>query len=306
MIEEASAHHWFRELCTGGVDLAYLCRSIIFSGRTRFQRVDIVDSPLHGKVLFLDKVLQSAERDEFIYHETLVHPALFSVDRPTSVLIVGGGEGATLREVLRHPSVERVLMVEVDGQLVDIARHFLPEWHQGAFDDPRVELVVGDGRAYLEATNERFHVILLDLSDPVDDSPAVLLYTSEFFQIVRRRLQPGGACAVQAESISPQQCTVHARIYNTLAASFPVARTCPYMLHSFHRPDAHLLGSLDPQWSPEQVARRAEAASLPLRYLSPSMFLGLFILPPYLEQAYGTHQRPLTDTDHQIHIDEIL
>ncbi|MBZ4658406.1 MAG: hypothetical protein JG766_329 [Desulfacinum sp.] len=306
MIEECSGYYWFRELSSGGVDLAHLCRSILFSGRTQYQRVDIVDSPLHGKVLFLDKVLQSAEKDEFIYHEVLVHPALFSAAKPRSVLIIGGGEGATLREVLRHPGVERVVMVEIDGQLVDIAQQFLPEWHQGAFEDPRVELVFADGRRYLETTDQRFDVILLDLSDPFQDSPAALLYTTEFYEIVRSRLRPGGACAVQAESISPQQCAVHARIYNTLAASFPVVKTCPYMLHSFHRPDAHLLASLDAEWSAERIARRADASSLPLRYLSPAVMHRLFAVPPYLEEAYALHRRPLTDADHHIAIDEIL
>ncbi len=299
-------YFWFREPPSGGVDMAYQCRSVLYSGRSRYQRIDIFETPMHGVVLFLDGVLQSAEKDEFIYHEVLVHPALWSVNDPRSVLIIGGGEGATLREVCRHDSVERIVMVEIDGELMDIARKHLPQWHQGAFDDARVELVVGDGRKYLEQSSERFDVVILDLSDPVEGSPAALLFTREFYAMVSRRLTPSGCCSVQGEAVSPQQCAAHARIVNTLKTVFPAVRPCRYFLHSFHRPDAHIVASLDPSWSPEKVARRAEKTPLDLRYLSPDVVLSSFSVPPYLQDAYRKYDQPLTDSDHRIDIDDVL
>ena len=128
----------------------YRLRRVLYQGRTRWQNVLIADTYNYDRVLMLDGAIQSAESDESLYHELLVQPAMLAHDEPRDVLIIGGGEGATLREVLSHASVRRAVMVDLDRELVELCREHLFQWHQGAFDDPRCELLAEDGRAYLE------------------------------------------------------------------------------------------------------------------------------------------------------------
>ncbi|HHH9504059.1 TPA: hypothetical protein ACP32P_004930 [Pseudomonas aeruginosa] len=124
----------------------YRLRRVLYQGRTRWQNVLIADTYNYDRVLMLDGAIQSAESDESLYHELLVQPAMLAHDEPRDVLIIGGGEGATLREVLSHASVRRAVMVDLDRELVELCREHLFQWHQGAFDDPRSELLTEDGR----------------------------------------------------------------------------------------------------------------------------------------------------------------
>lgn len=289
------AYVWFREPVEQKLAISYRCERLIYSGQSRYQRIDIVDTAIHGRMLFLDGVAQSAEHDEFIYHEMLVHPALCSHSNPRSVLVVGGAEGATLREIFRHPQIERVVMVDIDGELIDVCKRHLPAWHQGSYGDPRLHLVTGDGRRYVEQCTETFDCIIVDLSDPLEGSPAVLLFTREFYQLLKTRLTPAGAGAFQGEGISPQDVALHARMRNTLKAVFTNVLPYPYSLHSFHRPDAHILVAEDPYWSHERFVQRVADSGLPLRYFSPEIARGMFCLPPYLYQAYETYNEILTD-----------
>ncbi|MHC1742553.1 MAG: fused MFS/spermidine synthase [Syntrophobacteraceae bacterium] len=278
-------------------EISYACERIVYGGRSSYQEILIVDTLMHGRMLMLDGVVQSCERDEFIYHEMLVHPALFSHERPKSVLVIGGAEGATIREVLRHPSIERVVMVDIDGELVAACRKHLPSWHRGSFDDPRVEIVIDDARAYVTTAEELFDGILVDLSDPDAGSPALLLFTQEFYGLLRKRLAPKGCLALQGEGISPQDLALHARMVNTLRCVFERVHPYMYTLPSFHRPDADILVTLDPEWSLDLMASRAREAALPLNYCSPEIAAAAFCLPPYLTSAYGIHRSPLTDSE---------
>ena len=286
---------WFREPAHDGVEVDFLCEKMVYSGRSKFQQIDVVDTRGHGRMLFLDGIAQSAESDEFIYHELLAHPPLFSHPEPRSVLVIGGAEGATLREIFRHPGIERVVMVDIDEELVKVCKEHLASWHQGSYDDPRLELVIGDGRRFVETTRETFDAMVIDLSDPLEDGPAVFLFTREFYQLLREKLKPGGSISVQGEGISPLDLSLHARMVNTLRSVFPVVLPYPYSIYSFHRPDAHILASTDPQWSLDAYVRRIENSHLPLLYLSAEVAQGMFILPPYLLQAYETHKQILTD-----------
>jgi spermidine synthase len=287
----------FREPVQRGMEeIVYLCNRVVHSGRSRYQRIDVVDTLAHGRMLFLDGIAQSAEYDEFIYHEMLVHPALFSHPRARSVLVIGGAEGATIREVLRHPHVDRVVMVDIDEELVDVCRRHLPRWHRGSFDDPRVELVFDDGRRFLTRSTDRFDCIVIDLSDPDEGSPAQLLFTREFYEAVRDRLSPRGAVSVQGEGISPGSIALHARIKNTLDRVFPRVMACPYTLPSYHRPDAQILATTDPQWSLDAMVQRIGLSNMDLQYLSASFAQGMFLLPAYVAQAYGIHNEILSDT----------
>lgn len=169
--------------------------------RTKYQTAIIADAEEFGLSLILDGYTQSSELDEYIYHEALVHPAMVTHEKPERVLIVGGGEGATLREVLKHSTVRRAVMVDIDGEVVDLCRKYLECMHRGSFYDPRAELVIMDGREYVEkAQDGEFDVVVLDLTDPYSSEVAMKLYTAEFYKEVFRVLSSNGVMVTQAGS----------------------------------------------------------------------------------------------------------
>lgn len=192
---------WFKEDGEWGEQHAFQYDELLCEYATKFQDVKIYRTPEYGKMLVLDGFCQSAQKDEYIYHEALVHPALTMHPQPESVLIIGGGEGATAREVLRHPSIKQVIMVDIDGELVEFCKQHLPEWHQGAFDNPKVETIFADGLDYVETCRERFDCIILDVCDDLEDGPAHALYSREFYQKIKRLLTPSGILTIQAMEI---------------------------------------------------------------------------------------------------------
>lgn len=255
---------------------------LIYDGYTKYQRVTIAKTGSFGMALFLDGFLQSSEYDEFIYHECLVHPAMITQGNPRRVLIIGGGEGATAREVLKHESVERVVMVDIDEELVNLAKKHLEGWHQGAFDDPRLELVFEDGKKYVEETSEKFDVIILDITDPVKGTPGVYLYTKEFYEKVRERLSAGGVAVTQATSLRYYE-RAFAVIYNTFTKVFPKARRYRVFVPSFYSDWGFVLGSVgrDPLEIPMEEVRE-KLSRLRLQFLDEEQYRYLFNLPKYL------------------------
>src|SRR5207245_6208954 len=175
-----------------------IARTIVET-QTKFQHVEILQTAAYGKTLVLDGRIQSSQQYEFSHDEALVPPGLLAVEGPPrTALVIGGGEGATLREFLRYPSLTRAVMVDIDDEVVELCRRHLPEMHQGAFDDPRTELRHEDARAYLERTSDRFDLIVSDLVEPLEEGPACLLYSREFYKVVYDRLTPGGVLTMQA------------------------------------------------------------------------------------------------------------
>jgi spermidine synthase len=201
----------------------------LYSGRSAYQGIEVIRTRSFGACLVLDGKIQSSEADEFIYHESLVHPAMITHPEPHTVLIAGGGEGATLREVLRHRTVERATMVDLDEQVVDVCRQHLPAFSDGAFDDSRTELIVGDFRRFVEESPRTFDVIIIDLPDPLEVGPAQLLYTREFYSAVKGRLAPGGIISVQSESSRWYDLQAFVAIVRTISDVFTHA--APYQVH---------------------------------------------------------------------------
>src|SRR4029434_6797627 len=189
-----------------------------------------------GRALFLDDKIQSAEADEHIYHEALVHPAMIAHPAPRSVYLGGGGEGSTRREVLKYPSVERVVMVDIDGEAVDFVKEHMQTWHQGAFEDPRTELVIDDARAYLQRTEEALGAIIVDVTDPVAGGPSYLLFTEEFYRLAGARLRSGGLVSVQAESTARPLIAGHAAVVRTLGRVFPIVSALSAFVPAFGEP----------------------------------------------------------------------
>jgi spermidine synthase len=190
--------------------------NVFFSGRSDFQQVAVISTPVFGKMLILDGDTQSSQGDEKIYHETLVHPAMAGAADRSEVLILGGGEGATLREVLRHPGVKRCTMVDIDGLVVDLSKKYLPEWADGAFDEPRANVIIGDALAYMHEHDERYGVIISDLTEPLEDSPSNILFNEDVFKLIKSRLAPGGIYVLQASTAAFHNYSLHAKMARTL------------------------------------------------------------------------------------------
>lgn len=218
---------WHFEHVTPDLMMAYKIESVVYSGDTDFQNVEIIDSPAFGRCLVLDDKTQSTSSDERIYHDALVHPAMLFHDTPSSVLIAGGGEGATLREVLRHNYLDKVTMVDLDTEIVSLCHRYLTSHHEGSFDDSRVELIYGDARKYLGSCSTTFDIIILDLVDPLEEGPSYLLYTREFYEIVKSKMNPGGIVVTQGGPAGfglYSECFTS--IVNTMATVF--GRVYPY------------------------------------------------------------------------------
>jgi spermidine synthase len=194
--------------------------AVLYRGQTRFQEALIFENRLFGRVLVLDGIVQLTERDNYIYHEMIAHVPLLAHGTARRVLIIGGGDGGTLKEVLKHP-VEHVAMVELDEKVIELSKQYFPEVSDGAFDDRRVDLVIGDGVEYVTQANAQFDVVIVDSTDPV--GPGEQLFTSAFYERCRALLSPNGTIALQAGApfYNPEQLTA---VCSRLACSFKAVR----------------------------------------------------------------------------------
>lgn len=273
---------WFTDRLSPNEVHHHRLRRILVERKTRFQDALIADSFDHGRLLVLDNELQSAERDEHIYHEALVHPAMTAHPAPADVLILGGGEGATAREVLRHRTVTSLVMVDIDAELLDFCRRTLPTWHCGSFDDPRTEVEIGDAGAFVAASGRKFDIILSDLPTPAGAGPLRRLYSVSFFRKLARMLKPGGLLATQSGPASAADATFHRRVGGSLAQAF--RRVHPYSAHvpSFGLPWGFTLaGSADPstRGAREIDARLKRRGVGGLRFYDGETHAGLFHIP---------------------------
>jgi spermidine synthase len=270
---------------------AHAVRGEVVRVQSEFQEIEIVETEAYGRCLLLDGEVQSFEADEHIYHESLVHPALLLHAAPRDVLVLGGGEGATLREVLRHRSVRRAVMVDLDPHVVAAAREHLPTFHAGSFDDPRTKLRFGDGRAFVETSRERFDVVIIDVTNPMAGGPSCRLFTAEFYERVRDRLNPGGLVALQSDAVTLHGLESAAMIYRTVRSAWPHAASYAVFLPAYTTDWSFTLagpGSVDAAAvDPTEIdARIAARVSTPLGFYDGIAHRRLFHLPRYVRDAF--------------------
>lgn len=254
----------------------------LLSQRTPFQQLELLESPQLGRTLLLDGRYMTSERDEFFYHEALVHPAAIAHPSPSRVLILGGGDGGAAEELLKHPTVRQVTLVDLDPVVVEVARRELQSIHKGALDDPRVRVHCEDAAAFVRATQDRFDLVMLDLTDP--ETPAGPLYTAAFFEQVRRVLAPGGAMVLHlgAPFFEPAQV-------RSLAAALQrtFAHVCAYGLHiPLYGAYWSLAVASDvlvpPSLPPAEVRVRLQERQIgPLQYYNAEVHAALFALPTF-------------------------
>lgn len=295
---------WLRDQLSAGIASWLRIRRRLVDTRTKFQRAELVETTAFGKALVLDDTLQSAEADEFIYHESLVHPALTACPAAGSVAILGGGEGATLREVLRHRWVEQAVMVDIDGEVVDFCREHLPTFHQGAFEDARTELVIDDASVWLDSQPDaRYAAVIFDLSEPADEGPSQLLFTREFFEKIHRVLIDGGTLGMHAgpADLNPDGLgAFFPRLMATVQSVF--GQVVPMTAHIFSYTDLWTFAlakkGADGVPSAEAIdAILAERTTGGLRHYDGQCHRHLASLPKYLRAQLAADLRPYTDAD---------
>lgn len=289
---------WFVDRINRNLMQLHAVESMVYSSHTKFQKIEIMVSGAFGKCLMLDSKIQSSEFDEFIYHEGLVHPALLAHPAPKKVFIAGGGEGATLREVLSHKSVERAVMIDIDEDVIKVCKQYLPDYSLGAFDDPRAELQHVDARSYLANSKESFDAIIIDLTEPIEEGPAYLLYTREFYQMVADRLTPDGLISVQSGCASLVELVNFAAVYKTLKSVFPVVLPYQADIPSFGGPWGFCLASkgITPP-SPQEVDSRISQRDLKLKYYDGLTHQYMFSIPTPIRQYLEGQTRLITDSE---------
>jgi spermidine synthase len=296
----SQSYKWFFEPTTAIEGHMHAIRRTIVEAQTKFQHVEIMDTHAYGKVLVLDGRIQSSQAEDFVYHEALVHPGMLASERaPESGLVIGGGEGATLREILRYPSIRRAVMVDIDDEVVELCKRHLPEMHQGAFEDPRSELRHEDARAYLEKTSERFDFITIDLVEPLEEGPACLLFTKEFYTLVRERLTPGGAMTLQAGMTKLGELDFFASIHRTLRDVFPVVAGYQTFISCFGTPWGFITATkkVDPHRQDSAAVDRLVADRIKgtLAYWDGQTHQHAFNLPKHIRAAISAQTRVVTD-----------
>jgi len=291
---------WFYDRVNRNLIQLHSIQEVLYTGQTKFQSIEIIRSGSFGKCLVLDGKIQSSEDDEFIYHEALVQPSMITHPCPERVFIAGGGEGATLREVLSHNTVKRAVMVDIDEEVIAVCQKFLPNHSQGSFEDKRTELLHVDARDYLAKSGELFDIIIIDLPDPIEEGPAYLLYTQEFYQLVRDRLTDNGIICVQSGSAAWTELLNFTAVNNTLKSVFPTV--CPYQVDvpSFGGPWGFCLASLNLNpvlLSATEIDNRLSSLSLNgLKFYDGLTHRGMFSLPKHLRDELSKQTRLITDS----------
>jgi spermidine synthase len=267
----------------------------ILDARTQFQKMEVFDSPMFGRMLRLDNVFQTSERDEFFYHENMCHIGAISHPHPRKALVIGGGDGGAVEELLKHRTMERVVLAELDAGVVESAKQYLKPIHRGVFDDPRLEVRIGDGKAFIESGVEQFDQLVIDLTDA--SGPSLALYTREFYRACREVVGAGGVISLHCESPIAHPQTFN-QIIKTLQSVFGIVR--PYLVY------IPIYGTLwgmacasdtvDPlALSEEQVDSRIRERGLQhLQYYNGATHRAVFALPNFVQRLLEQPAQPLT------------
>ncbi len=274
---------WYTEKHTDAAGITLRIRKSLFSGESEFQKLDIVETDEYGRMMLLDGLVMVTERDEFVYHDMVTHPALFTQPNPKKVLVIGGGDGGTIREIVRHPEVELAVLCEIDGLVIEKSIELLPSMAcEIGGSNPKVKLHVDDGIAYIKEHRGEFDIILVDSTDPI--GPAVGLFEEGFYQTVFAALKEDGIMVAQSESPF-YHADIQKDMYHNLRAVFPIVEmyqafipTYPSGLWSF--------AFASKQYHPIKDFDRERAAQRKFhtRYYNEDLHLGAFMLPTFARE----------------------
>lgn len=275
---------WLTEKHSEDIALSYRVKRTIFSAVSSFQHIDVVENPQYGRMLLLDGIVMFAEANEFVYSEMISHVPLFVHPRPRKVLIIGGGDGGTAREVLRHPDVERVDLVEIDRMVVETALEHFPDI-AGALKDPKVNLEFTDGYDFLEKTEGRWDVVIVDSTDPI--GPGRRLFETEFYRNLLRRLEVDGIMVAQCESPFFHPDLIR-RVMGDLRSLFSTAHLyCAFV--PVYQGGMWAFAFASNAYDPEKHFRtdKYNTLRLPLRYYNDRVHHAAFCLPTFARELEG-------------------
>lgn len=264
--------------------LSFEVESVLYSGQSRFQKIEVLQTKGFGRMLLLDGMVMLCERDEFIYHEMIAHVPLFTHPHPRAVLVIGGGDGGTVRECLRHPAVQRIDLVEIDEMVTRVCLQYFPALASPLLAE-RVQIHFRDGVEFVQQTGQRYDAILIDSTDPVSVGEG--LFSAEFYQNCRKILNPGGILVTQSESPAWQQQNLR-NISRKLRAVFP--KVYYYQAHIPTYPSGHwLFGLASEVYHPQRDfhAARCREYNLAFRYYNEEIHAGAFALPGFVKELLG-------------------
>lgn len=274
---------WYTEKHSDNVGISIKATKTLFSGKSKFQQLDIIETLEFGRMMLLDGLVMVTERDEFIYHDMIVHPALFTHPNPKKVLVIGGGDGGTIREIMKHPEVELAVLCEIDGLVIEKSIEFLPSMASEIDgNNPRVKLHVDDGLAYIRDHQNEFDIILVDSTDPI--GPAVGLFEENFYRSVFSALKADGIMIAQSESPF-YHAEIQKSMYQNLRAVFPLVKmyqafipTYPsgFWSFAFASKKYHPITDFDHD--------RAAGRNFHSRYYNEDLHLGAFMLPTFARE----------------------
>ena len=274
---------WFTEKHTPNVRFSIKVDRQLYSGKIEFQRIDIFDSREFGRFLTLDGYMMLTEKDEFIYHEMISHVPMAVHPKAKNILVIGGGDGGTVREVLRYPTVEKIDLVEIDELVVEVCKKFLPQT-AGALCDPRVNFYFEDGLKFIRHCKNEYDVIIVDSTDPF--GPGEGLFTKEFYGNCYKALKEDGIMVNQHESpFYTEDAYAMQRAHKRIVESFPISRV--YQVHIPTYPSGHwLFGFASKKYHPVNDLNSVKwnALGLKTRYYNPKLHAGSFYLPNYVEE----------------------
>ena len=274
---------WYTEQQTDEVRFSIKVKQHLYTGKSEFQDVDVFESEEFGKFLTLDGLMMVTEKDEFIYHDMITHVAMATNPSIKKVLVIGGGDGGTVRELTRYSHIEKIDMVEIDKLVVDVSREYLPIT-ASKLDDHRVSLYFEDGIRFVADTKEIYDLILVDSTDPI--GPGEGLFTTEFYQNCFNILSDNGILVIQSESpyydqFSHEMKRAHKKIKNI----FPISKV--YQFHMPTYPSGHwLFGFASKKLDPIKDVDfdKWNALGIKTKYYNPQLHVGCFALPSYVQE----------------------
>lgn len=269
---------WYTEKQTDNLGITCKISQTLHTEKSEFQDIAVIDTLQYGRMLTLDGLVMTTIKDEFVYHEMITHVALNTHPSPKRVLVVGGGDGGAIREIIKHPAVEKATLVEIDGRVIEVSKQYLPEI-ACALENPKVEVLVEDGIKHLADMANTYDVICIDSTDPI--GPAVGLFHSDFYKSVHRALKEDGIMVAQTESPFLNGELI-SRVFKDISAIFPITRlycasipTYPSGMWSF------TMGSK--KHDPLKV-EEAQIQKYPTRYYTPQLHKGCFAIPHFVEE----------------------
>ncbi|MCD6527502.1 MAG: polyamine aminopropyltransferase [Desulfuromonas sp.] len=274
---------WYTEKHSENVGITMKVTETLFSGKSEFQQLDIVNTLEYGRMMLLDGLVMVTERDEFIYHDMIAHPALFTHPNPKKVLVIGGGDGGSIREIMKHPGVEQAVLCEIDGLVINKSIELLPTMAcEIDGSNPRVKLHVDDGLAYIREHQNEFDIILVDSTDPI--GPAVGLFEEDFYRLVDGALKEDGIMVAQSESPF-YHADIQKTMYANLRAVFPIVEMYQAFIPTY--PSGFWSFAFASKfYHPVNDFNRERAATRGFytRYYNEELHLGAFMLPTFARE----------------------